>query len=125
MLSKITFCMALASVRSRVICGTAGLQFVVFAIVALAVPPACASDGHVDYFEYLPGDHHEQDPEQGIISKKPEMMHGASTYFRWTSLNKLVCNFLISYDMLSVKGEPKHGLWKGTVPGTDPGSPKI
>jgi len=125
MLSKITFRMALASVRSRVICGTAGLQFVVFAIVVLAVPPACAADGHVDYFEYLPGDHHEQDPEHGITSNAPETMHGASTYFGWTSTNKFVRNFLISYDMLSVKGEPKHGLWKWTVPGTDPGSPKI
>jgi len=50
----------------------------------------------------------------------PACFHGAANYVGWVATNGFARAFMIMYDVFTLIGEAKHGLWQWTQPGQDP-----
>lgn len=53
--------------------------------------------------------------------KPDNSVHGSENLIGWTATNNWLRYWMIQYNVLTIVGEPKHGLWKWTVPGADLG----
>jgi len=66
----------------------------------------------------LPGDVTSKTSGRGYPDELvPADVHGAAQYSGWGETDNFARFYTIQYGAFSMKGEPKHGLWKWTVPG--------
>ena len=77
------------------------------------VQPGDVTNANQYYGVDLPGDVTNETTGRGFPRKiVPADIHGAAQYSGWGETNKFARFYTIQYGSFSMKGEPKHGLWK-------------
>ena len=113
---RIIICAALATARG------AGVPQTELPCPNSSTYPADASN----WGGLLPGDLSQASIPSSYPYYLPETcFHGAAVYIGWTSTNSFVRSFAILYGVMQMNGEPKHGLWRWTLPGKPPDAPQM
>uniref|UniRef100_A0A7S4BB85 Phospholipase B-like n=1 Tax=Chrysotila carterae TaxID=13221 RepID=A0A7S4BB85_CHRCT len=88
-----------------------------FSVPSLALEPSFYPEATKVWGGALPGQRTHYTPDVGYPDELPNATHGGAVYAGWSVTNGFARHWNINYNLLNLRAEPKHGLWRWKFPG--------